>query len=501
MRKNISKWHVLLSALLLIVHNPLNPKDSDKKEKIPVDFDEVIYNWMRTFAEVLQLTREKHYKITDPQECMVKALDAFLNNLDPHSGFLDPKTYKSIQESTSGEFFGIGIVIDNTRQAKDKFLTVADIIPDGPSDKAGVLPYDKIVEIDGTILEGMTTEQATARLKGERSTKVVVKILREGKTDPLTFTITRDVIKEQSSLCFYIPEYDAYYVSLSTFSDNSVRQIKELLQKSSKKSAKALILDLRNNSGGLLSAAIDIAGLFLDKGSLVVTTKDKMHTEIDRYATISDPIASGSIPLFILINNYTASAGEILAGCLKIHSEEQARQAKGKTQKKLMAFIVGTRSFGKGSVQQVAPVSNECAVKITTALYFLPNDKTVQGIGIEPDFTIDRQFPAPEQVLWFNKNYGRERALQNYIKIYDEPEEDKEEPEGDDKTKKKSWAERMQKQLSGDNQFKCALTLINIFDTAKHNCPTQVSTREKAIKFLKEAYVTGNKITMEEVKI
>lgn len=501
MKKNISSMYTIACTLFLLTNQMLNPKDQEKKEEKKFDFDEVVYNWTRTFAEVLQLAKEKHYKIADPQECMIKAIDGFLNCLDPHSSFLDPKTYKAIQESTSGEFFGIGIVIDNTRQAKDKFLTVVDIIPEGPADKAGILPYDKIIEIDGTILEGMTTEQATAKLKGERNTKVTVKIMREGKTDPLTFTITRDVIKEQSSLCFYVPEYDVYYVSLTTFSDNSVRQIRELLQKSSKNNAKALILDLRNNSGGLLTAAIDIAGLFLDKGSLVVTTKDKTGAEIDRYTTTNNPIAPGGIPIFILINNYTASAGEILAGCLKAHSEEQSRQTKGKTQKKLMVFVVGTRSFGKGSVQEVVPVSNECAAKITTALYFLPNDRTVQGVGIEPDFVIDRQFPAPEQVIWFNKNYGRERALQNYIKIYDEPEEDKDEQEDNDKTKKKSWAERMRKQLSTDNQFKCALTLINMFDTAKNNCPMNVGTREKAINFLKSNYVTGDKITMEEVKI
>jgi len=480
----------------------LNPKQEEKEtNKKTTNFDEAIYNWTRTFAEVIQLAKEKHYKIADPEECMIKAIDAFLTQLDPHSSFLDPKTYKAIQESTSGEFFGIGIVIDNTRQAKDKFLTVIDTIPEGPADKAGVLPYDKIIEIDDAILDGMTTDQATVKLKGERNTKVVVKVLREGKTDPLTFTITRDVIKEQSSLCFYIKEHDVYYISLSTFSENSVRQIKELLLQSAKNGSRALILDLRNNSGGLLNAAVEIASLFLDKDSLVVTTKDKTGAETDRYATTSEPIARGEMPIFILVNNYTASAGEILAGCLQAHAQEQSQKAKGKIQKHLMVFVVGTHSFGKGSVQEVVPVSNECAAKITTSLYFLPNGKTVQGVGIEPDFVIDRQFQAPEQVLWFNKNYGRERSLTNYIKIYDEPKEEKEPSSHEDATKKKSWGERMRQQLSTDNQLKSTLTLINIFDTAKTNCPANVSTREKAIKFLRSNYVTGEQIVMEEVTI
>jgi carboxyl-terminal processing protease len=494
---------LLLSSTDTFVAKQKKPAPAPMPIEKKFDFDEVVYNWTRTYAEVLELIKEKHYKVADLQDCMTKSIDALLNCLDPHSSFLDTKTYKSILESTTGEFFGIGIVIDNTRQPKDKFLMVIDIIPEGPADKAGVLPYDKIIEIEGTILDGMTTEEATAKLKGERNTKVTVKVLREGKTEPLNFTITRDVIKEQSSLCFYLKEHNIYYVSLSTFSDNAVRQIKELLQKSNKNSYKGLILDLRNNSGGLLSAAIDIAGIFVDKGSLVVTTKDKAGKETDRYVTLQNPVANSSLPIFILINNFTASAAEILAGCLKIHSHELAQKSKGKAQKKLMVFVVGSTSFGKGSVQEVVPVSNDCAVKITTSLYFLPNNTSVQGVGILPDFIIDRQFPPPDQVLWFNKNYGRERALPNYIKVTENEknEDQKEESDDEDTEHKKPWASRMRKQLGQDNQFRACITLINILDTAKHYCSVKVTTRDTALDFMRANYITQDNIVMEEVKI
>jgi len=479
-----------------------SPKEKDK-ENIEFDFDEVAYNWTRTFAEVLEKTNQKHYKVSDLENCMIKAINAFLECLDPHSSFLDPKTYKQILETTSGEFFGIGIVIDNTRQPKDKALTVIDTMPDGPADKAGLKPYDKIIEVNGEPLEGMTTDEATAKLKGERSTKVHVKILREGQSDLLSFDITRDVVKEQNSLAFYIQEHNVSYISLNMFTETAIKQITELLQKSKKNKYKALILDLRNNSGGSLGAAIDIAGLFIEKGSLVVTTKDKHNKETDRYVTNRDPIALDALPIFILINNYTASAAEILAGVLKIHSEKLATSAGNKAQKKLMVFLVGTKTFGKGSVQEVIPVSNNCAMKITTSLYYLPNDTSIQGMGIEPDFNIEKRLPPTEQMIWFTKFYGRERALSNYIKVdgNNDDEKKKEEEEKSKDKEKRTWSERARTLLETDNQLRDTLSLINMYYTGKTSCPVDVSNRTKAVEFLKSNFITNDKLTLEEIKI
>ncbi len=488
-------------ALAAIACNaaPTDPKKTKEQEQAkPADFSEVTYDWTRTFAEVLQKVDEKHYKISGAQDCFVKAIDGFLNCLDPHSTFMDPKSYKSILEATSGEFFGIGIVIDNTRSSKDKFLLVIDTVPAGPADTAGVKPLDKIIEIDGKPLEGMSTEEATAMLKGERSTKVHIKVMRENSPDLLSFDIARDVIKEQSSLCFYLPEQNVYYLALTIFSENAAKQIKELLEKSRKKQYRALILDLRNNSGGLLNSGVDIAGLFLDKGSLVVVTKDKNNKELERYETHDNPVANDQLPIFILINNYTASAGEILAGCLKIHSQNLASKANNKPQRKLMTFLVGTKTFGKGSVQEVIPVGSNCAMKITTSLYFLPNDISIQGVGIEPDFAVEKRFPPTNQMTWFTKYYGREQALEHHITVHKEEEQAEKKKD----STKETWADRARDMLEKDNQFREALTLINLLHAARTSCPANVSDREKAVKYMKSIYVSSEEpLKMEELKL
>ena len=151
------------------------------------DFDKLAFSWSRTFAEVMQLAKKKHYKISNFEESMVKAIDAFLSNLDAHSNFLDQKIYKSMLESTSGQFYGIGVVIDNMRKSKDKYLTIVEPIPDGPADKAGIKAMDKIIEVEGKPLEGMSTEEATSLIKGPRNTSVQIKVLRENHPDLITF--------------------------------------------------------------------------------------------------------------------------------------------------------------------------------------------------------------------------------------------------------------------------------------------------------------------------
>ncbi|HEX4068845.1 MAG TPA: S41 family peptidase [Candidatus Babeliales bacterium] len=464
-------------------------------------FDETIFNWSRTFAQAMDIAHKKHYAITDPKENMIKAIDGFINSLDAHSNFLDPKTYHEMLEMTSGEFFGVGIVIDNMRKTKDKHLTIVDTIPDGPADKVGIQPMDKIVEIDGEILEGLSTEKIVSKLKGERHSTVKVKIMRENSPDLLPFDIVRDVVKEQHSLSFHIKSHNIAYISLSMFTDTATKQIETLLKKSQEQHAKGLILDLRNNSGGLLNAAIDIAGLFLKKGSLVALTKDKYGKEIERYATRRNPVAKNNLPIFILINNYTASAGEILAGCLKINSD---------TTNDYLAFLVGTKTFGKGSVQEVIPISNNCALKITTCLYFLPDNTTIQGTGIEPDFMIERTTPPTEQIQWFTKNYGREETLDNYIKVTKDgvplmkekkdPSSHKA-PSGKFKNNDNRRYDRAKEMLQNDNQLRDCISLISMLNTAQKYTPKLVTSRGSALTYLKQNYISGDKLEIEEVKL
>lgn len=459
-------------------------------------YAEQAFSWSRVHAEVVSLTGQRHVQVSCGQadaekidNCYIEMLNAFVSCTDPHSSFLSPKSYQEIVRLTSGSFGGIGIVIDNTRQTKDSSLTIIDIVPGGPAETAGVLPLDKIVEIDGNLLEGMTTDEATAKLKGKPGTTVDIKILREKFPDLISLTITRDTIKEQNSLCFYLPEQQIYYVALNTFTTNAMAQIESLLKKSHHHPYKGLILDLRNNSGGLLEAAIDIVGMFVPANSLVVQTKGTGDKKLQEYRTKREPIVNNKLPIFILINNYTASAGEILAGCLQLHEK---------------AFLVGTRTFGKGSVQEIIPVSNNCAIKLTTALYYLPGDISIQAIGIEPDFVVERMLVQTEHMKWFTKSHGRESAQQNYIttelsKKHTESEKEQEKAKKET-SKHKKWAERGKEALEQDNQFKAALMLINMLDVA-HTCsPEKVNTRAKTKTYLKKLFCEDGPLVMQEVK-
>lgn len=499
----MKKRYIACLGLLLSCSLILQADEKVKKEdETPApDFDTTVYNVTETLAQVLQLVKQKHYKVKDLENSMYDSIDTLLSHLDPHSGFLAPKSYKNILTTMSGEFCGIGVVIDITRQTKDRFLTVVDTIPEGPAEKAGIKALDKIVEIDGQILEGMSTEEATAKLKGKQGTNVNVKILRDSKGgekgELLTFDIKRDVIKEQNSRSFLINDQNICYIGFTMFTENSVTQLEKLLQEAHAKKYKGIILDLRNNSGGLLQAAIDIAGLFLDKGSLVVVTKDKDNKELERYATRRKPIMTSVPFIAILINNYTASAAEILAGALKVHSNNS-----NKTNRPIVV-LVGTKTFGKGSVQEIVPIGNDCAAKITTSLYYLPDGNSIQGIGIEPDVTIERTNPLPEQVAWFNANYGREQALANYIKQEDQKEQPKktEAKKTEQKDDLKGFTERIKEMLSTDNQFLEAITIINFLNTTKSMAPKMVSTRPAAVDFLKKNYSSNTKITLTEIKI
>lgn len=463
-------------------------------------FDETIFNWSRTFAQVIDIAHKKHYAITDLQDNMIKAIDGFISSLDAHSSFLDPKTYREMLETTSGEFFGVGIIIDNLRKPQDKHLTIIDTIPEGPSDQAGIQAMDKIVEINGELLEGLSTDKIVRMLKGERHSTVKVKVMRENSPDLLSFDIVRNIVKEQHSLSFHIKNHNISYISLSMFTDSAVKQIETLLKKSQEQNHKGLILDLRNNSGGLLSAAIDIAGLFIKKGSLVTVTKDKNAQELERYITKRNPVIKNHLPIFILINNYTASAGEILAGCLHIHSAQT---------NDYLAFLVGTKTFGKGSVQEVIPVSNDCALKLTTCLYFLPDETTIQGKGIEPDFMIEKTTSPTEQMQWFTKNFGREETLDNYINVTKEgialPKEKKENKKDKknivSKEERASRFDRAKKLLETDNQLRDCISLINTLHTAQKYTPNLVKTHASAGSYLKQNHISNDKLEIEEVKI
>ncbi len=480
-------------------------------DKAPLkNFDAVAYDTAGLVADILNLIKERHYygeaaykKISEG--LMAGFCGSMLNALDPHSGVLYKSDKGLMESSMQGKFCGIGVIIDATRTDKDRTLTIVDTIPDGPAEKAGLKALDKIVEIEGEILEGMSTDDATTKLKGEKGSTVTIKIIREGKSERdtlVTYTITRDEITNQNTRCFIIPEHNVCYVAFNLFTETSYEQFEKILQETKKHAYKGIILDLRNNSGGILQAAVDIMSLVVPKGSTIVVTRDKNNTIIERHATQRKPITTGSPFVVVLVNNYTASAAEILAGCLKIYAEKGARDGNNP-----IVIIAGTKTFGKGSVQEVVPIHQDCAVKLTTSLYFLPDGKTIQGVGIEPDIVIEKSCPMPEHVAWFNNNFGHENLLPNYIKQEDSLETKKEEErkkkikkEIEKSAQQKTPLERAKESLSHDNQFLGAITIINLLSTIKQLAPKSIKTRQEAVNFLKKNYAVGAEISLKEYK-
>jgi carboxyl-terminal processing protease len=448
-------------------------------------FDKSVYSGSRTLAEVCHLVKTKYYRRDVDVDSAWKGAITALVSIDPHSTYIDSKPLKDLYEQTSGQFFGIGVVIAH-KEPDQEFLAIVDTVGGGPAEKAGMKAGDKLIEVDGHAVKGLNTDEVTAKLKGARYSTVNVKVMREGNQDPLHFSIKRDEIKEQGALSYFFKDHGIYYVHLGTFASTDAKKLETFFSKAIKNKGKGIILDLRNNSGGLLNAAVDIAGLFLERNSLVVVTKDRDNKNIDEYRTTREPLNFGNIPVIVLVNNFSASAAEILAGALKVHSQEAAK----KSGKRPTILLIGTKTFGKGSVQEVIPLHNDCAIKLTTALYFLPNNETIQGLGIEPDLAFERKFPPTSQMQWVNQVYGRESALRNSIKVKEEAKQ-KTTSKKDDK----AWKEKRKEAIESDSQIRDAVTCLNILSSM----PNAWHNRPEAINLLNKVLAVDTNMKSEEV--
>jgi len=449
----------LILIVLLLGHQITHPQNATASAQ---EFEQQAYKWMRTFSEALHVLRTKYYvKNVDISDAMIKSIKALIS-IVPHCDFLDPKAYESILRTTSGEFYGIGVII-GSKNVEDAFMVIIDVLPGNPADQAGIKAGDKIIEIEGKSLTSMSADEIAALLKGERHSIVHVTVERANDPEPLSFKVKRDVIKDANALCYYINDYNVYYFSLVLFTQQASKQIASLLKKAEQTNARAIILDLRNNSGGLLSAAIDIVSLFVPQGSTVVTTKDRDGKVVEQYTTQKPPVNNSNIPIFVLVNNYTASASEILAGCLRLYADKLQR----------LVFIVGSTTFGKGSVQEVIPATNDCAFKITTALYFLPDNNTIQGIGIVPDIVINQRVQPSEHTQWINKHFGHEKSLKNYIK----PDGTESKDDKETTKKNKPWKEQRRETVMQDYLIQNTLTLINLLDLIQKAYPQAKNNR------------------------
>ncbi|HEY6610705.1 MAG TPA: S41 family peptidase, partial [Pseudomonas sp.] len=325
---------------------------------------------LRTFAEVLDRIKSAYVEPIDDKTLLENAIKGMLSNLDPHSAYLEPEDFQELQESTSGEFGGLGIEVGQ----EDGLLRVISPIDDTPAARAGIEAGDLILRIDGQPTKGWSLMEAVDKLRGKPGSKIELTLVREGGK-PFTLKLERAVIKVLSVKSELL-EKGYGYLRISQFQVNSGEEVAKALAKLQKDNGGklgGLVLDLRNNPGGVLQAAVEVSDHFLNKG-LIVYTKGRIANSELRFS--ADPAdASQGVPLVVLINGGSASAAEIVAGALQDHKR---------------AVLMGTDSFGKGSVQTVLPLTNDRALKLTTALYYTPNGRSIQAQGIVPDIVVER---------------------------------------------------------------------------------------------------------------
>lgn len=324
------------------------------------------YERVKTFAEAITLLKKNYVEEVDDKELIYGAIKGMLNSLDPHSSFMTPEAYKEMQVDTRGEFGGLGIQIG----IKDNMLTIIAPIEDTPAYRAGVKAGDRIIKINGESTKTMSIHDAVTKLRGPKGSPVTITIVREDIEKPLDITIIRDIIKIKSVKSKIIDD-GIGYVKLLQFQEKTSLELETAVKELEKEGIDSLIVDLRNNPGGLLNSSVEVAEYFLPPEKLVVYIKGK-DGEKTEFHTSNDK-RYYDYPLVVLVNEGSASASEIVAGAL----QDWGR-----------ALILGTPTFGKGSVQTVLPLSDGSALKLTTALYYTPNGRSIQATGIVPDITV-----------------------------------------------------------------------------------------------------------------
>jgi carboxyl-terminal processing protease len=361
----------VISALLVVLTLSLGGTVSSKVTETGPTYEQ-----LRLFTEVLSIVQNQYVDEVPPKDLIYSAIKGTLRGLDPHSSFLDPDSYKEMQVETSGSFGGLGIEIT----LKDDILTVVAPIEGTPAYKAGLQTGDRIIKIDGLSTKDMQLPDAVKRMRGKPGTNVTLSIVREGWAEPKDFTLTREQIRVQSVRTHDLGN-GIFYLRLRQFQEQSPHDIEAALERFEKTGMKALVLDLRNDPGGLLTAAVEITEKFIDDGKLVVYTEGRVRNQNMRFTAHAKRRWS-KMPMVVLVNQGSASASEIVAGALQDHGR---------------AIVVGTQTFGKGSVQTIIPLSDGSGLRLTTAKYFTPKGRSIHGKGITPDIIVEAAKPAPGQ--------------------------------------------------------------------------------------------------------
>ena len=326
-------------------------------------------NELRVFAEAFDRISRAYVEDVDDKTLLEKAIKGLLSELDPHSAFLDADSFDELQESTTGNYGGLGIEIGR----QDGVIKVVTPMDDTPASRAGILPGDVIIELDGKTVRSIGINQAVDVMRGEPGSDVTLTVIREGKSQPLEVTLTREVINV-SSVRSRLLEPGFGYLRIAQFQADSGAEANEaIIEMNEITPLKGLVLDLRNNPGGVLQAAVAVSDLFLNEGTIVYT-EGRLDPANATYEATGRTLMP-ELPIVVLINEGSASASEIVAGALQDHQR---------------ALVIGTPTFGKGSVQTVLPLTNDKAIKLTTALYFTPNGRSIQAEGIRPDLLVER---------------------------------------------------------------------------------------------------------------
>lgn len=428
-------------ALYLVIFSTTNVAKSTITRQIPTD-------WSKTFHDVVQTVHTESYYQTDISSVMEKALDAFVQEIDEHARFLGPDSYKELLSATSGTFFGIGVDLSPHKNG-DGSLTIVNIVPGSPADRGGLKKGDKIITIDHSPTKTLSIDDILQKIRGtQQFSPINITCMREKELHHSM--LLRDHIPEESCGHVLIDANNILYCALVSFTKQSAAQLRRLLEQSLTKHPRGIILDLRDNSGGLLQAAVDCASVFLPKQSLIVSTKNRSGIVLDEYRTEQAPLIINT-PIIILVNESTASSAEIFAQALTIHADRISSRMRSRNKQRIPSpyiFTLGTKTFGKGSIQEIRPMGRNCALQLTTAFYYLPDNSSLQSTGIMPDFII------------------KQKPLTADTSSPPVPSR---------------W------QLNSDNQIAYACSLITELDKARTADPQKVRSRKSALAWLKQA--------------
>jgi carboxyl-terminal processing protease len=443
----VKLWGIMVAAVVVwVLSTGFQRANSANKEDL--------YDGLKLFSDVIELIQKEYVDEVDAKDLIHKAIQGMVQGLDPHSSLLPPDAFEDLQIDTKGKFTGIGIHIT----MQNGFVTVISPIEDTPAHKAGIESGDRIIKVDGQLAKDL--REAVRMMRGPKGSKVVVTIMREGFKKPIDFEIMRDEIPIQSVK--YIQLKPGYgYVRISNFTGTTTQEFDKALEKieGSEAPLKGLVLDLRNNGGGLLNQAITISDVFLDKGQIVsMKGRDKKNTKI--FNATPSPVQR-AYPMVVLINGGSASASEIVAGALQDHKR---------------ALVLGTTSFGKGSVQTVENLRDGSGLKLTIARYYTPNGRSIQAKGIEPDIILKLKRLDTGESSAQEEAMLKEKDLENHLEAEGESEKSEskkqqDKREQDPKTRMKEAESRVGplklETLQNDNQVMRALEILIGHDVLK----------------------------------